>query len=326
MSLRYTENKLGTLTNQLVVLDAFARLPIINGSNITSLPLGKYNSFQTAYNSATAISATTKMFYMEDTSATATQIIVTSGGTSFTARVAMLFRKPNSTNYTAINFLRSATFQRSFVTATGVITAGASNYLTKIATSTQSLNPTSVTFYDYVFGQLNNTSVSTITGSETTITGINLGLTQTFGNLKEIPDYKDMTAGDALLWDVTNKKFFAEPMFDLYSKINVVTLSTSNTTYTIDDTTLPKYRKRVCYLVDANVSNLEIKLPSPNQREGSLVWISARTTNSNITITCNHDIMYNGVLNPTITLGGSTQSELRRCFFSDGTQWFYIGK
>jgi hypothetical protein len=326
MSLRYTENKLGTLANQLVVLDAFARLPALSAVNLTGLSLNKYSTFEQAHNSTTPIVATEKLFYAEDLT-NATVIYSVNGTAAFTNRIAWLCRKPNSTNYTNIvDLLRISTgFIRNFPVNGSVMTASETQIPIKRMTGVQSTTGvTPTTFYEYKTGLLAATT-SPFT-SDNIVTSINFGLTQTFDALKEIPNPTNIRNGDALLWDATNKKFFAEPTFDLWSRINIYTVSESNTTYTIDDTTLPRYRKRVCYLVAANVQNTEIKLPNPNQREGTLVWISTRTSNTNITITSNHSILYNGVLNPTITLGGSTQSNLRRCFFSDGTQWYYIGK
>lgn len=327
MSLRYTENKLGTLTNQLVVLDAFARLPALSAVNLTGLSLSKYSTFEQAHNSTTPITATAKLFYAEDLT-NATVIYSTNGTASFTNRIAWLCRKPNSTNYTTVvDLLRISTgFIRNFTVSGSALNSSEQRIVIKRSSGVQStagITPT--TFYEYKTGLLATIS-SPYTSNDSTPTSINFGLTQTFNALKEIPEPTNMRNGDALLWNSTNKKFFAEPVFDLHSRINIYTVSESNTTYTIDDTTLPRYRKRVCYLIAANVQNTEIKLPNPSQREGALVWISARTSNTNITITCNHSILYNGVLNPTITLGGSTQSNLRRCFFSDGTQWYYIGK
>jgi len=327
MSLRYTENKLGTLANQLVVLDAFARLPALSAVNLTGLSFAKYSTFETAHNSTTPISATTKLFYAEDLT-NPTVIYSTNGTASFTNRIAWLCRKPNSTNYTGVtDLLRNSTCNiRNFTVNGSALTSSEAAIIIKRNAGVQSTSGiTPTTFYEYKTG-LVLTSTSPYAVNDTTPISINFGLTQTLSNLKEFPLQSNMRNGDAFLWDATNKRFFAEPTFDLYSRINVYTLSDSNTTYNIDDTTLPNYRRRACYLIAANVTNLDIKLPNPNNREGTLLWISARTSNSNITITSNHNIMYDGVLNPTITLGGSTQSNLRRCFFCDGTQWYYIGK
>ncbi|CAB4160197.1 hypothetical protein UFOVP724_107 [uncultured Caudovirales phage] len=327
MSLRYTENKLGTLANQLVVLDAFARLPALSAVNLTGLSLAKYSTFENAHNSTTPIISTAKLFYAEDLT-NSTVLYAASGTANFTNRIAWLCRKPNSTNYTTVtDLLRVSTSTiRNFTMTGSALTGSEIGIIIKRNAGVQSTSgTTSTTFYEYKTGFLSQVS-SPYTGNDTIQTSINLGLTQTINSLKEFPLQSNMRNGDAFLWDATNKRFFAEPTFDLYSRINVYTLSDSNTTYNIDDTTLPNYRRRACYLIAANVTNLNIKLPNANNREGTLVWISARTSNSNITITSNHNIMYDGALNPTITLGGSTQSDLRRCFFCDGTQWYYIGK
>lgn len=335
---RYYENFLGTTAGKILTIinsnvNAPLKLPALDASNVTNI----FRKFVTNYvivsSSTIEISNRSTFILGSNTSTNANFKINLDMKKIFNAwqdndcsyiRVAILTRYLNNFGYTftinqespfSITGFSTIATNNSFVESGGGIS---SNRRYNIATS-------STLYNDEIYNDflIIKNSKKMIVNNNNVPYCFSLAKTQALFNLKEFPDFSNVRNSDSFVWNSTNQSFIGEPMNELLSYHNFIKI---NDNYTLNSTDVPPYRKIFCIIVDANISNKTIDLGDPANFPNLKLYISCRTSDSNISVIGNSKIIIDSVLNPVISLGGNTQSNLRRVFLSNGSFWYCIGK
>jgi len=334
---RYYENFLGTTAGKILTItnsnvNVPLKLPAMNASNVTNIFL-KFVTVFTIVSSSRVEILNRSTFILGSSNSTNANFDIyvdmkkifnawQSGDRSY-ARISILSRFRNVNYSLVINNelpfrpvgLDRILSNNSYVDSNTSIT---SNRFYQPRTVTNNI------FEDiYTEFLILNSFTPLLTNSNNSPYCFSLVKYQSLFSLSEIPDFSATKSGDSFVWNSNTQKFISEPMNDLFSYYNFVKITNN---YALNITDVPAYRKLFCIIVDVNISNISIDLGDPVNYLNLKVSITCRTSNSNISVVGASKIIVDSVLNPVISLGGSTQSNLRRSFISNGSFWYCVGK